>query len=70
MYLFPIMIKWVDIKPRIVANQIVVILENITRDVEREILKPVAVNKPRKLPSVTPIPPGRKDSEPYAIEVK
>ena len=51
-------------KPRIVANHIVVNLTNKIREDEIEKSSPFEVNNPKKLLSVNPIPPGKRDIAP------
>ena len=51
-------------KPKIVANHIVVNLTNKTREEDIEKSNPFEVNSPKKLLSAIPIPPGKREIAP------
>ena len=67
--MFQVYVNFVEINPIIVTNQILVNLMNNTREDANEILNPWVSNNCIKLNSVTPNPPGRKDTAPIKIEV-
>ena len=57
------------IKPTITANHNVKNLITMARTTATEISIPCKENNPVRLPSVTPTPPGIKDTLPRIIEV-